>query len=305
MNNVQNGAPSTPPAAARLRQLLAQPGLRLMPCCFDALSARLIERAGFELTFLSGFAVSAARLAQPDRGLVSYSEMLDAGRSVVEAVSMPVLADADTGFGNEMNAARTIAGYAQAGLACAMIEDQVAPKRCGHTEGKAVVDRAAALLRVRAAVHAAEQTRLSGRGDILVMARTDANATHGFDEALWRLQAFADAGADIVFLEAPRDEREMERACRAVALPALANLIDGGKTPWLSPTQLESIGFKLAAYPLALISSVVAAMESALSQLRLGQPPSAAAPFSHVLDVVGFADYDARMAQLLAQAPIK
>ena len=128
--------------------------LHVMPCCFDALSARLIERAGFELTFMSGFAVSAARLALPDTGLISYGEMVDQGRSICEAVAFPVIGDADTGYGNALNAKRTVRGYAAAGFACAMIEDQLAPKRCGHTRGKAVVSREEALARVRAAVDA-------------------------------------------------------------------------------------------------------------------------------------------------------
>ena len=134
-----------------LRSLLDAPGLRVMPCCFDALSARLIERAGFELSFMSGFAVSAARLALPDTGLISYAEMLDQGRNICNTVSIPVIGDADTGYGNALNVKRTVHGYAQAGFAAAMIEDQLAPKRCGHTRGKQVVGRNEALTRIRAA----------------------------------------------------------------------------------------------------------------------------------------------------------
>ena len=188
--------------ANRLRRVLTSPGLALMPCCFDALSARLIQRAGFDLTFMSGFAVSAARLGAPDTGLISYGEMLDQGRNICASVDIPVLGDADTGYGNPINVKRTVNGYAQVGFACLMIEDQVAPKRCGHTRGKQVVERAEALTRIRAAVDARKEGR-----DILILARTDARATHGLEEALWRAQAFADLGADIVFVEAPRDER--------------------------------------------------------------------------------------------------
>ena len=137
-----------------------------MPCCFDALSARLIERAGFPLTFMSGFAVSAARLALPDTGLISYAEMLDQGRNICSAVSIPVIGDADTGYGNALNVKRTITGYARAGFACAMIEDQVAPKRCGHTAGKQVVTRDEALSRIRAAV--AAPLGISDRGAVRV-----------------------------------------------------------------------------------------------------------------------------------------
>src|SRR5262245_4128017 len=149
--------------AARLSALLAKPGLLPMPCCFDALSARLIEGAGFPLTFMSGFAVSATRLGMPDTGLVSYAEMLDQGRDICAAVQIPVIGDADTGYGNAINVKRTVAGYARAGFACAMIEDQVWPKRCGHTEGKQVVSREEDLARVRAAVVAMSE----GDGSLL------------------------------------------------------------------------------------------------------------------------------------------
>lgn len=190
--------------ADRLRRLLEGPEPLLMPCCFDALSARLIEQAGFPLTFMSGFAVAAARSALPDTGLLSYAEMREQGRNILEAVSFPVIGDGDTGYGNPANVRRTVQGYADAGFAAIMIEDQLAPKRCGHTQGKEVVRRSEALARIRAAVDAREQG-----ANILILARTDARATDGFDEALWRMQAFADLGADILFLEAPRNEAEM------------------------------------------------------------------------------------------------
>ena len=188
-------------AAAKLRALLEAPGLVVMPCCFDAWSARLIEQAGFPLTFMSGFAVAAARAALPDAGLIGYGEMLDAGREICAAVSIPVIGDADTGYGNPMNVKRTLHGDARAGFAGAMIEDQRWPKRCGHVPGKEVVDRDEAVARVRAAADARDE----GAG-ILVLARTDARGPQGLDEALWRVRAFADAGADLVFLEAPRSE---------------------------------------------------------------------------------------------------
>ncbi|MFT5694874.1 MAG: 2-methylisocitrate lyase-like PEP mutase family enzyme, partial [Myxococcota bacterium] len=168
-----------------LRGLLEQPGLRVMPCCFDALSARLIEDAGFPLTFMSGFAVAAARLGAPDTGLISYGEMLDQGRNICDAVSIPIIGDADTGYGNPLNVKRTVRGYAQAGFACAMIEDQVAPKRCGHTRGKEVVSRDEAAARIRAAVAAREEG-----SDILIMARTDARFGHGLEEAIERCRIF-------------------------------------------------------------------------------------------------------------------
>ncbi len=230
------------PAAAKLEALLQEPGLLVMPSCFDALSARLIERAGFPLAFMSGFAVSASRLGLPDTGLISYGEMLDQGRNVCGAVSIPVIGDGDTGYGNALNVKRTIEGYARTGFACVMIEDQVAPKRCGHTRGKAVVPRGEALARIRAAVDARDE----GAG-ILIMARTDARATDGIDEALWRANAFAEAGADILFLEAPRDEDEMRAFCAGAPGPKMANMVEQGDTPLLAPARLEEIGSRRSA----------------------------------------------------------
>ena len=277
--------------ADRLRALLRQPGLLLMPCCFDALSARLIERAGFPLTFMSGFAVSAARLAVPDTGLISYAEMLDQARSITAAVSIPVIADGDTGYGNALNVKRTVGGYARTGLACVMIEDQVMPKRCGHTRGKQVVDRGEALARIRAAVDARDEIRSGGGGDILIMARTDARATDGLDEALWRIGAFADLGADIVFLEAPRDEAEMAAATAAVAVPVMANMVEEGATPVLPPARLEALGFRIAAYPLTLIEAAAQAMEEALALLKQGRPVERRLGFGELCARVGFPEY--------------
>jgi 2-methylisocitrate lyase-like PEP mutase family enzyme len=280
--------------AQRLRELLAAPGLIVMPCCFDALSAKLIERAGFALTFMSGFAVSAARLGLPDTGLISYGEMLEQGQDICAAVNIPVIGDGDTGYGNAMNVRRTVRGYARAGFACIMIEDQEMPKRCGHTHGKSVVARPEALSRIRAAVDA----RKSG-SDILIMARTDARQTHGLEEALWRCQAFVDLGADIVFLEAPHSRNEMERFCRETPGPKMANMLEQGDTPLLLPKELEAIGYKIAAYPLTLINSAVRAMARALERLKQGEHPDGLLGFAELRDIVGFNEYDQELARYL------
>jgi 2-methylisocitrate lyase-like PEP mutase family enzyme len=273
--------------SAALRALLETGRLHVMPCCFDALSARLIELAGFPLTFMSGFAVSAARLGAPDTGLISYGEMLDQGRNICDAVSIPVIGDADTGYGNAINVKRTMRGYARAGFACAMIEDQLAPKRCGHTRGKQVVSRDEALARIRAAVDAREEG-----ADILVMARTDARFDHGFDEALWRCQAFRDLGADITFFEAPQSEQEMEALCQGIEGPKMANLVEQGDTPVLAPAKLEALGYQIAAYPLTLLSAAVRAMNDALAALRDGRTPDGLLDFSELREIVGFDAYD-------------
>lgn len=286
--------PTTP--AKRLQALLARDELHLMPCCFDALSARLIEKAGFALTFMSGFSVAAARLGGPDTGLISFGEMLDQGRSICEAVEIPVIGDADTGYGNPMNVRRSVESYTRAGFAGIMIEDQVAPKRCGHTRGKEVVSRADAALRIRAAVDARE-----AGAEILIMARTDARFGHGLDEAIERCRIFADLGADILFLEAPRSEAEMERFCRALpGLPKLANIVEDGDTPALPPERLRAIGYAIAAYPVTLVSAAARAMQDALEALAKGESPSVRLSFAELQSLVGFPEYDAALSRYAA-----
>jgi 2-methylisocitrate lyase-like PEP mutase family enzyme len=278
-------------SASRLRALLGEGRLIVMPCCYDALSAKLIEAARFPLTFMSGFAVAATRLGLPDTGLISYGEMLDQGRTICEAVKIPVIGDGDTGYGNALNVKRTVRGYAMAGFAAVMIEDQRAPKRCGHTAGKEVVGRSEALTRIRAAVDAREALKDEGR-DILILARTDARATHGFDEALARAEAFAAAGADIHFIEALADETEMAAFCEAVDGPKMINLLEGGATPLLPPDELEATGFAIAAYPLTLLSSALRAMIESLEALKSGRPPDGLMGFAELRRLVGFEAYD-------------
>ncbi|WP_340117191.1 isocitrate lyase/PEP mutase family protein [Pelagibius sp. 7325] len=276
--------------AETLRRLLAEPQLAVMPCCFDALSAKLIEQAGFSVTFMSGFAVSAARLGLPDTGLISYGEIVDAGRGICAATTIPVIGDGDTGYGNAVNVKRTVKGYAQAGFAAVMIEDQVWPKRCGHTRGKAVVDRGEAVARIRAAVDAREELRAAG-GDILILARTDARGTDGLDEGLRRVEAFTAAGADILFLEAPKSEDEMRAFCQATDRPTLANMLEQGETPVLPPQVLEEIGYSLAAYPLTLLSVAMKAMQDALASFKQGEHPQNLLDWDSLREVIGFNAY--------------
>ncbi|MGR8935625.1 MAG: isocitrate lyase/PEP mutase family protein [Gammaproteobacteria bacterium] len=273
-------------ATAKLRYLLEQPGLLVMPGCHDAISAKLCEQAGFASAFMSGFAVSAARLGLPDTGLISYAELLDQGRNICSAVSIPIWGDGDTGFGNAINIKRTVDGYAQAGFACIMLEDQVAPKRCGHTQGKSVVSRDEAYLRIRAAVDARNEG-----ADILIMARTDARATHGLDEAIARAKEFRRLGADITFVEAPETVEEMRAYCDAVPGPKLANMIEFGKTPVLSHEELAAIGYKIAVYPLTLLNVSILAMQQSLAALREGREPPPVLDFKALTRAVGFPEY--------------
>ncbi len=271
----------------KLRALLAKDTCYVMPCCYDGLSARMIEQADFPLTFMSGFAVSAARLCLPDTGLISYGEMLDQARNICAAVSIPVIGDGDTGYGNALNIKRTISGYARAGMAAIMIEDQLAPKRCGHTKGKAVVERNEAFDRIKAAVDARNEG-----DDILILARTDARASLGLDEAIARAQKFSELGADILFVEAPVDEHEMATICREVPGIHMANMVEGGATPLLNPDRLQELGFKIIAYPLTVMSAAMNNMRGALDDLKNGHhPQERLMSFDDLRDIVGFNDY--------------
>jgi 2-methylisocitrate lyase-like PEP mutase family enzyme len=274
--------------AQRLRAILSEPRLQVMPGCFDALSAKLIAAAGYKLAFVSGFAVSAVRLGLPDTGLISFAEMLDTVRGCCGAVpDLPIIADGDTGYGNALNVQRTVIEYARAGAAAVMIEDQVSPKKCGHTRGKQVISREEARMKIRAAVEARADA------DILILARTDARAVYGPQEALARCRDFEAEGADIIFFEAPESEEEMRTFCGAIAKPCMANMVPGGKTPILPPAELERLGYRLAVYPVMLLSAAIAAMQSTLVALQPGAtvPPPPAVSFAQLQEIVGFPAY--------------
>lgn len=274
-----------------LRAILAQDRCHMVPCCWDALSAKMIGDAGFSFTFMSGFAVAGARLGLPDAGLISYAEMADQVRNICSATPIPVIGDGDTGYGNALNVERTVAGYAQAGAASIMIEDQLAPKRCGHTKGKLVVDRSEAIDRIRAAAHARDQLRKSG-GDILILARTDARAVNGLEDAIWRANAFRDAGADILFVEAPQSEAEMARVTKEAPGIHMANMVEGGKTPIPQMARLHDLGFNLAIFPLTLFSAAMRAVTEALADMkRERHPADRLTSFDDIKRIVGFDAY--------------
>ncbi|MEE2777604.1 MAG: isocitrate lyase/PEP mutase family protein [Acidobacteriota bacterium] len=266
-----------------LRKRLAAPEILIVPGCFDALSARIVEQAGAEAAFMSGFAVSASRAALPDVGLLSYGEVVDQGRSICSAVSIPVFGDADTGYGDERNVRRTVEGFAAAGFAAVMIEDQTWPKQCGHTPGKTVVPRAEAVARVEAAVAARD-----AGADVLILARTDALATDGLEEVVDRAKAFADAGADILFPEAPTHEQEMASLCETLPLPVMANMVEGGLSPLLEPRRLEELGYCMVAYPLTGLSAAACAMRQAAEGLVGGRSAAELLSFAELKALVGF-----------------
>jgi len=275
------------PKATKLRELISSGLFLPMPCCFDALSGKMIEQAGFSLTFMSGFAASASRIGAPDLGLMSYGEVVDHARNITDATSIPLIADGDTGYGNAMNVIRTVSGLAKAGCAGVLIEDQLAPKRCGHTPGKEVVGREEAFDRIKAAVDARENG-----DDILIMARTDANHTYGLTEALERAQKFHDLGADILFVEAPKNEEEMKQICSELPGCKMANIVEGGLTPNIPMSELNEMGYQIAAYPLTLLSASMRAMKNALANLRSDTPRDKdILNFSELRDIIGFKEY--------------
>lgn len=273
--------------AAKLRALLSEDTCHLVPSCWDGLSAKMIGDAGFGFTFMSGFAVSAARIGQPDTGLISFGEMLDQGRNICAATPIPVIGDGDTGYGNALNVRRTVEMYERAGFASVMIEDQVAPKRCGHTKGKLVVERDEAFNRIKAAVDARE-----AGADIMILARTDARHGHGLEEAIDRAKAFTDLGADILFVEAPQDIEEMAKITSEAPGIHMANMVEGGATPILPSEQLHELGYNFAAYPLTLLSAAMRAMAEALRDFKQQKhPESLVLEFEELRRIVGFEDY--------------
>ncbi|MCY4153578.1 MAG: isocitrate lyase/PEP mutase family protein [Aestuariivita sp.] len=276
-------------SAQQLRTLLQQDCCHAMPCCFDALSAKLIEQEGFPVTFLSGFAASASRIGAPDLGLMSYGEVIDQTRNTASAISIPLIGDGDTGYGNAMNVRRTVRGFALAGAASVMLEDQLAPKRCGHTKGKEVVARDEAYDRIRAAVDEREQLRSEGM-DILILARTDSMQDFGLAEAITRTEKFAEIGADILFVEAVRSVGEMKDICSSLPGPKMVNIVDGGETPNLPNTVLHEIGYSIAAYPLSLLAAAMKAMVGALQSIRT-EEHAVQMTFAELRQRIGFCDY--------------
>ncbi|KAJ7008635.1 hypothetical protein D5086_005699 [Populus alba] len=278
-------------AAKKLRLILDSPGVHQGPACFDALSALLVQRAGFDYCFTSGFSISAAKLGLPDTGFISYGEMVDQGQQITQAVSIPVIGDADNGYGNPMNVKRTVKGYIRAGFAGIILEDQVSPKACGHTRGRKVVSREEAIMRIKAAVDAREETG----SDIVIVARTDSRQAVSLDESLWRSRAFADAGADVLFIDALASREEMKSFCEISPLvPKMANMLEGGgKTPILTPFELEEVGYKLVAYPLSLIGVSIRAMQDSLAAIKGGRipPPGSMPSFEEMKDILGFNTY--------------
>ena len=278
--------------AAAMKALLDQPKLQIMPGCGDGMGARLIEEAGFATAFASGSSICAMRLAMPDMDLLTFPEMAEAIESIIAAAPNVLwLADGDTGYGNALAVQKTIRAYARRGAAAVLIEDKVWPRPLGHSGAKLVIEREAAILRCRAAVEACR-----GEG-VLLLARTDARTSRGFEEALTRLKAFVTEGADILFLDSPQSEAEMRAAVAACdGKPPLAVTSPAGKHFMPSDAELERIGIKIVVYPQEILAATVQAVRAALAGLKGGAKPPMARP-SELATAIRSADYLARDAR--------
>jgi 2-methylisocitrate lyase-like PEP mutase family enzyme len=247
--------------AQQIRDLVAADTI-LMPGVYDAITARIAARLDFDIVFISGYSVSAARLGEPDFGFLTESEMADAARSVSRVSSAPVIVDADTGYGNAVNTMRTVRDFQDAGAAGVFLEDQVWPKKCGHFEGKQVIPTAEHAAKIKAAADA------RGDRDLFIVARTDARQPLGLDEAIQRCLSYKEAGADALFVEAPQSLEELETIARELPPPLVANMIERGVTPHLSRSELRDLGFQLIVCPLAALYAAAHATIKVLTELK-------------------------------------
>jgi carboxyvinyl-carboxyphosphonate phosphorylmutase len=270
----------------RVRQRLAQPGLIVAPGAYDGLSAKLIEQAGFDVVYATGGGISRS-CGYPDIGLLTMTEVLRSLRWIVEATSLPVIGDCDTGYGNALNVVRAVREFERTGVAALHLEDQITPKRCGHYEGKEVVSCEEMCKKLEAALEARTDP------DLVIIARTDARAAHGLDEAIRRGRAYAKVGADMIFVEAPRDRDELQRIADAIDRPLVANMVKGGKTPLLSAAELEALGYKLAIFASDVQRAAIYGMREVLKVLQRDGTP---AGFTQTIDfperdaIIGIAD---------------
>jgi len=281
----------------KLKEALAKGGLLSAPGVYDMISARIADRLGFGALYMTGYGVSAS-IGLPDAGLVSYTEMVGRVAQICQGTQTPVICDADTGFGGLLNVERTVKGYEAAGAAAIQLEDQVFPKKCGHTPGRRVVPVGEMVRKIEVAAASRSSP------DLLIVARTDARTQHGLDEALRRGEAFAKAGADILFIESPESEEEMARIGRCFDLPLLANMADGGRTPILPKERLEELGYKLAIFPATGFLATAKALEHAYGVLREKGSSDTLAPDLYSFDkfcrLVGFEhiwEFDKRWAE--------
>jgi 2,3-dimethylmalate lyase len=275
-----------PGAAARLRELLESGQTIVAPGAFDPLAARLVEEAGFPAVYMTGFGTSAALIGRPDVGLLTMTEMVGNAGAIAACVDIPVIADADTGYGNPLNVIRTVGAYEAAGVAGIHIEDQVAPKKCGHMEGKLVIPAQEMAAKVRAAVEARTQP------EFVIIARTDARAVEGVERAIERGRLYREAGADVLFIEAVVSDAEAEEVARALPdVPLLFNWAEGGKTPPIGLDRLAELGYRIVIFPISTLLAATAGMRQILREIAQSGTPAAALgdlpAFGEFLDFIG------------------
>lgn len=246
----------------QLKQLFQSGKLIVAPGAHDALTAKIVGKVGFDAVYMTGYGQSASHLGEPDAGLMTMSEMVMRANTFVEAAGVPVIADADTGFGNAINVIRTIREYEKAGVAVIQLEDQVMPKKCGHMTGRQVISKDEMVGKIKAAVDARVDP------DFMIMARTDARTVHGIEEALERGVAYQEAGADIIFIESPESEEEMKKINEAISVYTLANMVEGGRTPLVPNDKLEAMGYNLVIYPTASTYITTKAMLDLMEGLK-------------------------------------
>jgi 2-methylisocitrate lyase-like PEP mutase family enzyme len=275
-------------ATRQLRQLLTRPGIIRSLGAHDVFTARLIEAGGLETVFLGGFGASASLLGLPDVGFLTLTEMADAVRRTAQRVSIPVVADGDTGHGDLHNVVRTVREFERAGAAGVLLEDQVTPKRCGHFQGKQVIPVEEMILKLRAALDARRNP------DFVIVARTDARAVEGLDAAIVRANRFGEAGADVCFIEAPEGRQELERIPREVGFPLLVNMLTGGVTPILTVEELHQLGYKIVVCPIESLLAAGKAVQRLIHALvtrgRVDQPAGDLMTFAEVKQVLGLDD---------------
>lgn len=276
------------PSPTSLRQRLSQPGLVIAPGVYDMVSLRLADTFGFDALYMTGFGTVASHMGLPDAGLATYSDMVGRVKAMAGMARSPLIADGDTGYGGLLNVRHTVQGYEAAGAQAIQLEDQEYPKKCGHTPGRRVIPMEDMVRKIRVAVDSRRSS------NFLVIARTDARTSLGLDEALRRAEAYARAGADILFVESPESEEEMRKIGQAVDKPLLANMVEGGRTPVLSHSELESIGYKLAIFPVTALLAATQAMKTVYAQFqRTGSSVNSDAglmPFAELTQLMGFED---------------
>jgi 2-methylisocitrate lyase-like PEP mutase family enzyme len=286
----ENTRPPLMSAATRLRARFAEGGIVAAPGAPDALTARLVEKAGFDAVYMTGLGATAARVGQPDLSILTQTEMADHARAMVRAVGIPVIADADTGYGGPLNMRRTVREYIQAGAAAMHIEDQISPKRCGQLSGVRLIDRQEGVLRLKAAVEA----RAEAGADVVIIGRTDALQPEGLDAALDRAKAYGDAGVDLLFVDGVKTRAEVEGIAAGLSAPKIVSIVDGTDAANLTRDELQQMGFSMVLYAVTTLFSAAAAVRSALDQLKAQGTPQGITPqitYAEFCDIVGLAEF--------------